>query len=295
MQISWRGLVGGAAATDFRVGFFIAGVQKGGTYSLYRLLEHHPEIGLSKSKEAHFFDDEVSVNWSNPCYDRFHRVFPKYDRPIFGEATPIYIYWPKSLERIRAYNSNAKLILLLRDPIERAFSAWCHQRRKGRESLSFSEAIREGRSRISDPQGFGNRHFSYVERGFYDRQIHHALSLFPAASLLLLDSRRLSREPQALVRDVARFLGISEPMSEIRTVHANKRAALDAADIVTADDVKLLSDIYAEDVLKLAARVDFPLDRWLTRRYLRGEVSAEDAALQLMQPGISGDGRAKTD
>lgn len=67
-MISWRRLMGGEGAGETpRVGFLIAGVQKGGTFSLYRLLERHPQISLSKSKEVHFFDNEA-VDWSSPRY-----------------------------------------------------------------------------------------------------------------------------------------------------------------------------------------------------------------------------------
>ena len=135
--------------------------------SLFRLLEQHPQIGLSSSKEVHFFDDEINVDWCKPDYNRYHRWFPRHGQRIFGEATPIYLYWPSSLPQIKSYNPNIKLILLFRDPIGRAYSAWCHQRRKGRENLSFSDAIRRGRARITGPLDASNRHFSYVERGFY--------------------------------------------------------------------------------------------------------------------------------
>ena len=121
-MISWRRLVGGEAAEAPRVDFLIAGVQKGGTFSLYRLLERHPEISLSKSKEVHFFDDEGSIGLA-PRYGQYHRNFPRWRQgQVRGEATPIYIYWPEALERIRAYNPDIKLILLLRDPIERTYS-----------------------------------------------------------------------------------------------------------------------------------------------------------------------------
>ena len=294
-MISLRAIISGDAAMDpFRVGFLIAGVQKGGTYSLYRLLERHPEIGLSKSKEVHFFDDEASVDWSRPRYDRYHRNFSIDRRSrVFGEATPIYIYWPGSLERIRAYNPNTKLILLFRDPIERAYSAWCHQRRKSREPLSFSEAIREGRARISDPQGLGNRHFSYVERGFYAKQLRRALDLFPASNILSLDSSQLSRDPRALVQQVVRFLGLSEPNGVIEAIHANKRAPLKESDVVRADDVTLLADLFAGDVAELVERVDFSIEHWPISRLVRGEVLANDVASRLAKPGFANEDSAK--
>ena len=122
-----------APAPSHHVNFLIAGVQKAGTSSLYQLLKRHPAVGLSSVKEVHFFDDE-SLDWSKPPYERFHSYFPKRRRAIaWGEATPIYSYWPNALERIKAYRPDMKLVLLFRDPISRAYSAWSHQRRRGRE------------------------------------------------------------------------------------------------------------------------------------------------------------------
>jgi hypothetical protein len=227
--VSWRTFLGGEEAGGSPpVDFLIAGVQKAGTFSLYRLLERHPEIALSKAKEVHFFDNET-IDWSSPPYRQYHRNFPRWRQGrVRGDATPIYIYWPEALERIRAYNPDIKLILLLRDPIERTYSAWCHQRRKGRGTLSFSAAIREGRTRIDDAKGFGNRHFSYVERGFYAAQLARAVEVFSSSNVLVLDSRNLSRDPGALLAQAANFLGVGArparsmrfmPTSAARSTH----------------------------------------------------------------------------
>jgi hypothetical protein len=292
--VSWRTFLGGEKAGGTpRVDFLIAGVQKGGTFSLYRLLERHPEIALSKAKEVHFFDNEA-IDWSSPRYEQYHRNFPRWrEGQVRGEATPIYIYWPEALERIRAYNPDIKLIVLLRDPIERTYSAWCHQRRKGRETLTFSAAIREGRARIDDPKGFGNRHFSYVERGFYAAQLGHALDLFPSSNVLALDSRKLSRDPGSLLAEAASFLGVGAPNGTIDAVHANKRAALDAADRVEEEDVKFLAEIFAPDVAELGSKLDFSIEQWPVSRLLKGEVAARDVASRLVKPGISRDDNAQ--
>jgi hypothetical protein len=292
--ISWRGLLGGEEAEGSpRVDFLIAGVQKGGTFSLYRLLERHPEISLSKAKEVHFFDNE-EIDWSSPSYGQYHRNFPRWrEGQVRGEATPIYIYWPEALERIHAYNPAIKLILLLRDPIERTYSSWCHQRRKGRETLSFSAAIREGRARIGDPKGFGNRHFSYVERGLYAAQLRRAFDLFPASSVLLLDSRNLSRDPGSLLAQAANFLGIGAPNGAIDAVHANKRASPDAPDRVEDEDVSLLAEIFAQDVAELGSRLDFSIEQWPVSRLLKGEVAAKDVASRLVKPGFAGEDKTQ--
>src|SRR6476660_7268349 len=135
---------------SFRVGFLIAGVSKAGTSSLYYLLQQHTNIGLSVVKEVKFFND-ITVDWCNPNYNLYHRYFPcMLGKIILGEATPGYIYWPEALKRIKVYNPDMRLIFLFRDPIERAYSSWCHNKRAGRrEPLTFAEAIRSGRARVT--------------------------------------------------------------------------------------------------------------------------------------------------
>ena len=272
----------------FRVGFLIAGVQKAGTFSLFRLLEQHPQIGLSSSKEVHFFDDEINVDWCKPDYNRYHRWFPRHGQRIFGEATPIYLYWPSSLARIKSYNPNIKLILLFRDPIGRAYSAWCHQRRKGREKLSFSDAIRRGRARITGLLDASNRHFSYVERGFYAAQLNRALNFFSASNILVLDSRQLSLSPSVSLKRVAEFLDLDAPSGNPMAVHANRRSQ-DASTVPpTPDDIELLVDLFGSDIEAFASLVDFPIEGWPTCRVMRGYMSPKEAAGELAKPGFAG-------
>jgi hypothetical protein len=272
---------------SFRVGFLIAGVQKAGTFSMFQLLRQHPNVGTSNIKEVHFFDDDVAVDWSKPAYDRYHSHFEnKPGKTIFGEATPIYIYWPKALERIKAYNPDIKLILLFRDPIDRAYSAWCHQMKKGRETLTFADAIRSGRERITDVCNFAKRHFSYVERGFYARQLSRVLEEFPKANVLALESRQLAVAPSRVVQTTSMFLGIDSTGQSLTPSHANKRSSDTNRLPPSAEDIRLLVDLFALDLEVFVRLVDFSVDHWLTFRLLRGSVSKEEAAAELTEPGF---------
>ena len=126
-----------------RVEIVIGGVQKAGTTSLFRYLQAHPDLlPPLRAKELHFFDDEA-LDWSEPNYELFHAAFGDAgaNRKAY-EATPIYLFWPPSLQRIRAYNPGMKLIFLFRDPIERAWSNWKMEINRQRETLPFHVAIR---------------------------------------------------------------------------------------------------------------------------------------------------------
>ena len=115
------------------VNFVVVGVQKAGTTALFDYLQDDPAYGLPDVKEVHFFDDET-IDWSAPDYGPYHARFDWSDPTLIrGEATPIYIYWPRSLERLAAYNPAAKIILMLRDPVERAWSHWRMETSRGVE------------------------------------------------------------------------------------------------------------------------------------------------------------------
>ena len=128
---------------DGRVDFLIAGVQKGGTTALHAYLAEHPGLNLAAEKEVHFFDDET-VDWAAPDYGAYHARFAPAAGRTTGETTPIYVYWPESLERARRYNPSLRLVLLFRDP-SRAPVALEDGARRGWRTEPFAWCIREGR------------------------------------------------------------------------------------------------------------------------------------------------------
>lgn len=176
-----------------KLDFLIAGVQKGGTTALWHFLSQHPEIAFGSRKELHFFDDETR-DWDNPSYLDLHREYAQQDpNHLWGDATPIYTFWPPSMARIHEYNRNIKLIVTLRDPVERAYSHWRMETVRGAETLSFSDAIREGRKRLPKAGSLdaSSRVYSYLERGFYAAQMLRLLAHFSNSQVLLLTQTQL--------------------------------------------------------------------------------------------------------
>ncbi|MFN4177077.1 sulfotransferase family protein [Phenylobacterium sp.] len=235
--------------TDFRVNFLVIGVQKAGTTALHDYLREHPDVTLPDVKEVHYFDDE-SQDWNRPDHSAYHRRFAGPDRPARGEVTPIYVYWPNSLERIRRYNPDMRLVLILRDPVERAWSHWRMERGRGVETHDFSWCIREGRARLqaADPPGF-HREFSYVERGFYGRQVERLFGLFPREQVLILTSGDLDADPAGVMARLSRFLGVGNP-PPLAPRRAHVGAAIEGARLLPAD-VEHLRGLYREDDRKL--------------------------------------------
>jgi Sulfotransferase domain len=247
-----------------QVEIIIGGVQKGGTTSLFRYLQGHSALLAPRQlKELHFFDDET-LDWSKPQYEFLHGAFSDMGtgRKAF-EATPIYLFWPPSLERIRSYNSEMKLIFLFRDPIERAWSQWKMEINRRRETLPFHVAIRGGRQRLQNCGSLDRqwRLFSYVERGFYFRQVQNALRLFPREQLLFLRSNDLRNDHLGTLRTIAEFLGIDEfPDMAARLDHRTQPVAYR----LNAIEIEFLRGIFYQDVLAFSKLTGLAVSDWPT-------------------------------
>jgi hypothetical protein len=247
------------------VSFLVAGVQKGGTTALFTHLVHDlPSVQMAPEKEVHFFDDETRVDWSAPDYGRLHDAFPAKDGRPRGEVTPIYVYWPESLERIARYNPAMKLVLLFRDPVRRAWSHWRMEYARGWESEPFAWCIREGRARVDSAEAPGfHRVFSYVERGFYAQQLERLLTLFPREQLLLLTSDELKADPGGVLGRIAAFLGAEPPAGPVAPRRELEARPIDYGQAITADDVAHLRGIYADDTRRFAMLSGLPVAGWL--------------------------------
>jgi hypothetical protein len=195
-----------------RLDFIVAGAQKSGTTALNYYLKRHPKIALPNQKELHFFDSDARFSGDTVSYQELHNLFPPV-RPdtIAGENTPNYLYWPPALGRVHAYNPGIKLIILLRNPIDRAFSQWNMQRVRGNEPLDFLDAVEAAPERLTKLPPEKLRKFAYVDRGHYGEQIERALSIFPREQLLILKYEDFRTQQRGVVNNVFQFLRL-EPI-----------------------------------------------------------------------------------
>ncbi|MDG1127009.1 MAG: sulfotransferase domain-containing protein [Hellea sp.] len=233
-----------------RPSFLIGGMQKCGTTALHHYLSLHPDIYMPEQKELHFFDDEDGVDWINPNYQNYESLFSAQERgQISGEATPIYTFWPESLERIAQYNSKLKIIILLRDPVERAYSHWSMERARNNETLSFSEAIREGRRRldIANPVDWSWRLFSYVERGFYVPQIKKAFRLFGSSNVKIVSTEKLNSDRINCLSSIYHFLNVSLPTEHPKPIFLRPVKPLRGLENISYEDLSYLKNIYTND------------------------------------------------
>src|SRR6266403_5081591 len=162
-----------------RLDFILAGAQKSGTTALHYFLTKHPDIAMGGQQEMHFFDNDAMFV-ADVDYEQLHKHYPLLaPAKIAGDCTPSYIYHEPAAERIWKYNPQIKLLILLRNPVDRAFAHWNMQRFKGREPLDFLDAVKaeDKRARGTSPQQF--RRFAYIGRGLYSQQMERVFKFFP--------------------------------------------------------------------------------------------------------------------
>jgi hypothetical protein len=248
------------------VNFFIAGVQKGGTTALDYFLRQHPSVQMASKKEAHFFDNET-VDWARPDYGLLHRFFSWERDAVRGEATPIYTYWPNSIERIRRYNAKAKLVVGLRHPSYRAFSHWRMVRETNAEALPFEQAIgNDARERVRLAPGGVHRIFSYLERGLYSVQVDRLRAYFPENQLFFFRTDALWSEPGKTLDGIQRFLELPEQITTERRYVAPLGSSEPIA--IPGSVRPTLDDFFAEDMRRVASSTGLNLEDWLDSAYV---------------------------
>jgi Sulfotransferase domain len=194
--------------------FLVIGAQKAGTTALYAYLRWHPAITGPSWKEVSFFDRHW---WRG---ERWYRgQFPlRSAGRLVGEASPSYLFHPLAPERVRSLLPDVRLIALLRDPVERAYSQYQHEVALGREPLSFEDALEaeEERTRgeverlVADPRAFSRDWWdhTYAARGLYAEQLERWLAVFPRNQLLVVATDELGEKPAETYAAVLSFLGV---------------------------------------------------------------------------------------
>ena len=211
----------GQGNSNGQVSFLICGAQKSGTTALDTYLREHPDICMAKYKEVHFFDREKYFLHPAVNYRHYHSFFnPEYSTQIQGETTPSYMYWYAAPRRIWEYNPDMKLVIILRNPIERAFSHWNMQRERGVEKLKFMDALSAEENRRYASRPLQNKRFSYLDRGFYSEQIRRLRAFFPANQVLILRNQTLRHSPETVLKKIAEYLNINPfPKIKFSTIH----------------------------------------------------------------------------
>ena len=292
--------------------FLIIGAGKSGTSSLYYYLKQHPQIYMSSLKEPKFFafeGDELDFKgpatesvkrFSVTTLEEYRKLFEDVTNELaVGEASPIYMYSPKAALKIKQYIPKVKIIAILRQPAERAFSAFSHLVREGYETLSFEEALQQEQKRIDNKW---NPLFYYQDSGFYYSQLKMYFELFEREQIKVYLYEDLRTDTSALLQNIFDFLNVERnfqpdltkknvsgiPKSRFvydlftkdnivktafKPLFSNRvrRTIYDTITTKTLNpkpemllDTKLdLTRIYKQDILQLQELIDRDLSNWL--------------------------------
>src|SRR6476660_7656116 len=200
--------------------FLIIGSAKCGTTSLYSYLQQHPQVFMCTPKEPSFFGNEGPELLYNGPYDE-HRAYHSKtitdlktytalfdnakDAKAIGEASIFYLYLPKAPEQIKKYIPTAKMFAVLRNPADRAYSAYLHTVRQGREPRSFEEALKLEQQRI---QQRWNPLWHFKAMGFYYEQVKRYFDMFGREQVHIYLYEDLQKNPSQLIKEVFEILGV---------------------------------------------------------------------------------------
>ncbi len=204
--------------------FLVIGGQRCGTTSFYNQIARHPAVARAFRKEVHFFDQSYGrgAGWyrSNFPLRLGQRIAGRLrgTDALTGEASPYYIFHPHAARRAARLVPQARIIALVRNPVDRAHSHYHHEVRLGAETLPFPEALETEARRLAGEEermledetyvSFNHQHFSYVARGRYVDQLARWLAFFPPEQVLVLASEDFYADPPGIVGRALEFLGL---------------------------------------------------------------------------------------
>ncbi|WP_245926262.1 sulfotransferase family protein [Sulfoacidibacillus thermotolerans] len=212
--------------------FLLVGAAKSGTSSLDRYLAEHPQIYIPPKKEAHYFSipsfpakfqgrgDEGMNTHTIRQREQYEQLFvPAQKGQVVGESSAFYLYYPGTAERIYHANPNMKIIITLRNPVDRAFSAYMYLLRDNREELSFEaglEAESERKKQDYEPM------WLYKELGLYSSQIKRYFEVFPREQIKIILFEDFTAHTSEIMRDLYTFLAVDPSFTPDTSMRYNE-------------------------------------------------------------------------
>ncbi len=204
-----------------KVNFFCVGVQKAGTTLLHDILRQHSNIYLPAEKEAHFFDvNEFYDKGIGYYFDTYYKSY--LGEKIIGNINPNLQLETRSIDRIiEAFGTDIKIIILLRDPVKRAYSHYLMSKKRGYENLDFIQAVKKEGKRISNPKfyrgyesqelgHFEKNHLGYITRGLYSTLLEYLYKKFDKDNVKVLIFEEFISNKEKTINDILQFLGVEK-------------------------------------------------------------------------------------
>jgi len=245
--------------------FIIVGAQKAGTTSLFNYLAQHPQLVPANDKEIHFFDGGLDSGVDNFAkgYKWYREQFSHKNnlksKQLTFEASPLYLFNPLVPGRMYSMLPDLKIIVLLRNPVERAISHYFHECRLGVESLSILEAFEAEEERLSDAlnnndfKSFNYIHFSYKSRGIYSTQLKRYFKYFSEERMHIINSDDLFRNTDTTLKKLFCFLGVDD-FVQIANLQPHGVAKKPKVDLPVYDYLATFFQKYNQDLYKLVRR-----------------------------------------
>lgn len=257
--------------------FIILGAAKAGTTSLYHYLQQHPQVYLTPLKETNFFalqgqhlcfagpgDDGFVNRLSITCPNSYAAQFDGVrDEIAVGEASPLYLYHPLVAQRIRENVPEARLIAILRNPVDRAYSAFLHLVRDNREPhRDFQTALEHEQERI---EANWEHIWHYVAMGRYFEQVKRYFDLFPREQIQISLYRDLRSDLRSYLKETTRFIGADDSFEfNINTRYNEATLPLEQRPPLLPEVRARLQDELRDDILRLQDLIERDVSHWLT-------------------------------
>lgn len=228
----------------------ICGVQKASTTSALINLSKHPEIS-AYPEEIHYYD----INWTKGI--EFYKKHFDYSKKITIEKTPDLLYLNNTFPMIQSINPFIKLIIFLRNPIDRAYSAWNMSKTNKWFDKSFEEAIQEEIDfRLGENKTFYASSYHYLQRGLYYRQIKKLLKFFPMQNIIIIISEHLKENANKEYNKIYKFLGLKEP----NNIEYTEERVGSYNDKIKVETYNKLKKFYLKDIKKLEELLGYKMN-----------------------------------
>lgn len=207
-----------------KVNLLIIGAGRSGTTSLCEHLKHHPEICFSTMKEIPFFSIEEIYQRG---YKYYHSFFKHPEKPIIASSDTYLLIDRNAPEKIKQYNPDMKIIIIMREPVERAYSSYIYAINNGhqKEEISFKESLLLEDKNINQKDIITQNNLGHFYSGLYYKHIKYWMKFFPEKNFLLLKTTDLKNKPSKTLSTISSFLGISD-FKNIDEIHINKASGV---------------------------------------------------------------------
>ena len=246
--------------------FLIIGAARAGTTTIYNHLRDHPDVYLPAQKrpEPHFFLKQSEYARGITYYEQRFFSASRNERAV-GEASTSYVFGERVPGRIRQALPDVRLICVLRNPVERAFSGYWHTVKNGLETLSFEEAVAQETARKVELAGTAMGEvapFAYVERGLYHQQLSRWFAEFPRSRMKIVIFDDFVDDPNKGLREIAAFIGVDPDNLPERPVEMENKSVPELAQMLPETRERLI-DAFRPDLVNLGRMLERDFSAWL--------------------------------